>query len=715
MRLTLRTLLAYLDDTLTPAEARLIGEKVAESETAQNLMAKIKLVTRRRRLMTPPSTGPGARLDANVVAAYLDNNLNPDEVTELEEKCIESDAHLADVSACHQILTLVVGQPILVPPTALQRMYSLNRGPESLPRRKAPAPAVGRGSHHDIDIQPDESDEALLLGLPLYREGGLMRWLAPLATALLLAAATVAVWMALRYSTPRVPSFPASSGAELTLATPGNRLPTEPETEMPKADFSFEKLKEESAKSAPGPDTSANKPAAELHMPAVAAADAGVKPPVDSPDKSKPNSVPEKIKPKMDSEKPPTPAESKKEATKDRIVLGYANLSAPAALVQRGDAKEPWQLLANKKEVYSNDTLISLPGCKSDLTLSSGVRLSMWGILPELSRTQTHVLESKVVLNASKSFDLDFKLERGRVVIEQRKPDGPALVRMRFSDQVWDLTIPDTSTAVVAEYYGEVQPLGQDLLSSEPGTYANLLVIKGAIKLSAGQKEYALTSPCMFDWDSTFGMQDKPRALPRPPDWWTNREPPRGNAAAATRSALSALCARFTGKSGLEIVLAEAFTDSNINNRVLALRCRAALDEIPPLLEALADDRHAEMRGHAIEELQHLLGFNAKFDKAILDALHGNYTDDQAKTVVHLLHPLSVEQWSDSILRQKILTFLLSDKLAIRQLTHALLLTLVPEGKSIAYDPAGDTLQRDRAYDDWKQLVSRMKPPAKKS
>ena len=32
MRLTLRTLLAYLDDTLDPSEARMIGEKVAESE-----------------------------------------------------------------------------------------------------------------------------------------------------------------------------------------------------------------------------------------------------------------------------------------------------------------------------------------------------------------------------------------------------------------------------------------------------------------------------------------------------------------------------------------------------------------------------------------------------------------------------------------------------------------------------------------------------------
>ena len=57
LRLTLRTLLAYLDDTLEPAQAKDIGEKVAESEFAQQTVERIKTVTRRRRLTTPPTTG----------------------------------------------------------------------------------------------------------------------------------------------------------------------------------------------------------------------------------------------------------------------------------------------------------------------------------------------------------------------------------------------------------------------------------------------------------------------------------------------------------------------------------------------------------------------------------------------------------------------------------------------------------------------------------
>src|SRR5580765_1078395 len=108
MRLTLRTLLAYLDDTLEPSQAKLIGQKVAESDTAQELIARIKEVTRRRRLTTPPPAGPGSKVDANTIAEYLDNTLSPEQLAEVEQVCLASDVHLAEMAACHQILTLVL-------------------------------------------------------------------------------------------------------------------------------------------------------------------------------------------------------------------------------------------------------------------------------------------------------------------------------------------------------------------------------------------------------------------------------------------------------------------------------------------------------------------------------------------------------------------------------------------------------------------------------
>jgi hypothetical protein len=60
MRLTLRTLLAWLDDTLQPTQVREIGGQVAESPFAQELSERIHRVTRQRRLSVPSSSGPDA-------------------------------------------------------------------------------------------------------------------------------------------------------------------------------------------------------------------------------------------------------------------------------------------------------------------------------------------------------------------------------------------------------------------------------------------------------------------------------------------------------------------------------------------------------------------------------------------------------------------------------------------------------------------------------
>jgi len=133
MRLTLRTLLAWLDDTLPPSQVREIGIQVKESPLARELAERIGRVTRQRRLTVPGSSGPEGT-DPNLVASYLDNDLDPEQVAEYEKKCLSSDVNLAEVASVHQILSLL-GQRAKVPPEAKARMYQLVRGREARPAR----------------------------------------------------------------------------------------------------------------------------------------------------------------------------------------------------------------------------------------------------------------------------------------------------------------------------------------------------------------------------------------------------------------------------------------------------------------------------------------------------------------------------------------------------------------------------------------------------
>ncbi len=135
LRLTLRTLLAYLDDVLEPAQAREIGTKIQETPFAAQLVERIQDVLRRRRIAAPDLTGPGSGLDPNTVAEYLDNTLSPESVPDVERVCLESDSHLAEVAACHQILTLVLGEPIHVSAESRERLHALI--PQALARQPA--------------------------------------------------------------------------------------------------------------------------------------------------------------------------------------------------------------------------------------------------------------------------------------------------------------------------------------------------------------------------------------------------------------------------------------------------------------------------------------------------------------------------------------------------------------------------------------------------
>ncbi len=129
MRLTLRTLLAWLDDTLPSKDVARIGRQLHRSRFAQELSRRIRRVVRQRRL-TVPGMGTNTPIDSNIIAAYLDNNLSNDQTSAIESLSLNSDVHLSEIAASHQILS-VLEQPIEIETDTYAKMYRLVQGPES--------------------------------------------------------------------------------------------------------------------------------------------------------------------------------------------------------------------------------------------------------------------------------------------------------------------------------------------------------------------------------------------------------------------------------------------------------------------------------------------------------------------------------------------------------------------------------------------------------
>ena len=151
MRLTLRTLLAYMDDRLSPVQAREIGQKVSKSAFAAELLERIREVKRKRRVASAIEETP--MVDANHIAEYLDDQLTPDLVARLEQKILASDSLLAEVASAHELLGML-RDPVPLEPRLRDRLYALRPTETGQVESGVPATAVRGESNGDTAWKP---------------------------------------------------------------------------------------------------------------------------------------------------------------------------------------------------------------------------------------------------------------------------------------------------------------------------------------------------------------------------------------------------------------------------------------------------------------------------------------------------------------------------------------------------------------------------------
>jgi hypothetical protein len=695
--LTLRTLLAYLDDTLEPGEIKHIGQKVSESETARELIARIKSVTRRRRLTTPPLTGSSEKFDPNTIAEYLDNTLAADKVEELEKLCLESDLHLAEIATCHQILTLVLGEPALVPPSARRRMVALVEKGKPSGIRKTPAAAHSPSRRSQED---SGEDDALLLGLPALSrgQGAWLRWLLPIGACLILVALAATIFVLLpkgdRYAQRRERRVTDSNAVAQNSKNGGQPEATD------------------KAKGKAGQSSEANAAAPEKD---------GKQPDKDGSSKEKTNGTGaaqiDVKTPPAASNQPPTWSAAPPSARREPLGRFVRNNAYQDLLMQRPPDGD-WTRLVSNSPFSSADTLVSLPGYRGELVLNNGIHMTLWGNIGQ--QLEGPILESAVTLHAAEPdkqggrSDLDFTLSRGRVwLVNQKKGDQPAYVRLRFHKEIWDLTL-QPNTEVGMELVGREIGLKPIQAEEGPGSSLWLVVRKGALSVRDDLHDFPpMTAPANFMWTNTQGAWPGPRPMEPWPAYWEQPVQMRRGAPAAAEMerAINALQNRLTDNRPIGSMLAETLDAAEgPAGRWLTTLCFGALDYKEDLADCLANERYPDVRDAAIEALRHWLGRNggqrAVFNKLLEEK---NYTKAEIEAILHLLRIPGAEDLTERETFSFPIDELTNDKLAIRHLAYWHLQRLaareINKDKQLAFDPAGPPELRELVQRKWKKLL----------
>lgn len=539
-RLTLRTLLAYIDDTLDPDQTRALGRKVADSPEAKQLIERIKKVTRRRRLHAPVPDGSEDDVsDPNMVAEYLSDNLDSDQLKPFESTCLTSDVHLAEVAACHQILTLLMTEPVRVPPSANQRMYKLVEPPASDPRRKPGKglPVAGAVAPAHDHAEGEEPDAALLLGMKRYSAAGSSsgRLGLVVAAAALVVLLVGAVIMAL----PHGSSTPPDSSRNVSYALGPSPAPLDvPGIGLPVA-----------------PDP---KPV-----------DPKVDPKGDPKDDPK---VDPKGDPVVDPKLDPGPGlgDPVQAPLAGRELIGRLETPNVLVLTHAPDAGAAWlRLEPTDPGVLANDSLMALPGYKADVRLASDVIVHLWGHAPEqvpfddLAQVMARmrVLESRVRLHPpAAGFDADLTLTGGRIYLTTRKLAG-AKVRVRVGPEVLDIKLLNDKSEVMVQTntaYSPGAPLAREG-GEKPRTELRLAVTRGAAGVAVPgrfKKFDTIAAGSEMTWDSKSNMLAGPKPFPKN-DPLTVRDGMllEGEYGKAIQKALSDTAGRLTQKDGVRVLL----------------------------------------------------------------------------------------------------------------------------------------------------------------
>ena len=621
MRLTLRTLLAYLDDLLDAGDAEQISAKIKESDFASNLVVRIRDSMRRLRLGVPSLKGRGMGVDPNTVAEYLDNTMPAERVPEFERVCLESDMHLAEVASCHQVVSLVLaGHPVEIEPASRQRMYSLlstaRAEAEAAAHRETPvaehAQPVGAAAGAATRHKPEIPDYLREQDVPAR---GIWLRFAIAAALVLMVGGAFMLYYGRRNATPV-----AQNGDESNQpAADGKQNPPDDKQAATGAGQQGKNAAADGARNSPesGGDTTTDGATGEgaatnsgdpLRNPGAAGPDRTATPTAPVPGEPGAEPAPSESTEPAVTDDGKMPADGASDATvpsetepgapvPSDVAAGDSATPADGAAVTpttpaTGPAVPPvpqavgrlvseqslllgyvepqgWERVPASAAVTAGEKVLALPGFRPTVSLNSGVTLRLIGA-------------SQVTLLPPDAAEVPgIAVDFGRIVVMNTGRAG-SQIRFRIQDVDARLAFGDASAVAAIEVY-PVTLTGNDPEAVTPPLVGRLYAASGAVEwedLSGGAKQ-SLDAPRVVD------VITPPPGFPSPsgelPTWATGAEEP---------VAIEQLAADFVVKSlppgqPARLALKEFAENRRIEVRALAARSLALLGDYEPLVKAL--------------------------------------------------------------------------------------------------------------------------------
>jgi pSer/pThr/pTyr-binding forkhead associated (FHA) protein len=436
----------------------------------------------------------------------------------------------------------------------------------------------------------------------------------------------------------------------------------------------------------------------------------------DTPAKPVPSPVPSVVQNHQGQRTKETPAAATSRALPSVEVksVGHylrSGTTRPSVLVQRTGENYPWTVLRSGQAVSTANALVSLPGYESLVSLGSGLRLNLWGSLPEFGAP---VLESAIMLNnPALGVDVDFTLDRGRVEIDGSNHKGPARIRIRFLREVWDVVLLERGSKVCAE-------LWHTQARSPDGEVVRCfgLFSRGKVSIKTGRKELAYSAPARTAWSSAQPERVFEKKLAAPPAWWEKPPPPSPAASDALLSLGDWVKRLDQSPHPIETIMTVVGESADRTDRLLGLWFLAALDEVPHLIDFLRnnDPAHADIRSTAAYGLRDWLARNGPQRDALTRQIKDRLalSPSNAALVVSMLAPISAKASEDPATYQTLISHLNHDRLEVRHLAamhlYAELKYRMPkDALAIDYNPTDEPDKRRQAVAKWHALI----PPGK--